>query len=124
MNPGKKLTTEEKLRLLSLSGEKSLRELAEEFGLHHSSIDEIINESKEILAEHWNEKAKRVGRPKKKVNEEEIKIKEMEKELHEQKVETAKAKMSLDYYKLVMNWNGIEEPHSATKHLKKKKKRT
>lgn len=124
MKPNRKLTTEEKLRLLKLSGEKSLRELAEQFGLHHSSVDEIIKEAEKLLAEYWEEKSKRIGRPKKEVSPEEEKVQELAMELLSQKKETAKAEMTLDYYKLRMKWNGIEDPYAEKPtHLKKKKKK-
>jgi len=124
LKPNRKLTTEEKLQLLKLSGEKSLRELADQFGLHHSSIDEIIKESEKLLVEYWDEKAKRIGRPKKEVSQEDIKAQELEKELKSQKKETAKAEMTLDYYKLIMKKNGIEDPYGEKhKHFKKKKKK-
>jgi len=124
LKPNRKLTTEEKLQLLKLSGKMSLRELAEKFGLHHSSVDEIIKESEKLLAEYWDEKSKRVGRPKKEISPEDKKVQELEKELKSQKTETAKAEMTLDYYKLVMKQKGIEDPYEKKpKHFKKKKKK-
>ena len=46
------ITPEEKIEILKLCGEKSLREIAEEYNLHHSTIAEIKKESEEILKKY------------------------------------------------------------------------
>jgi len=55
-----KLTLEQKVEI-ALAGDKSLRELAVEYGVHHSTIDEIRKESKAVLTELFG--AKKAGRP-------------------------------------------------------------
>ena len=56
----RKLTIEDKVQI-ALAGDKSLRELAGEYGVHHSTIDAIRKESKANLAELFS--AKKSGRP-------------------------------------------------------------
>ncbi len=71
----KKLDINQKVDMV-LSREKSLRDIGEEHGLHHSSVDDIYKESEEVLRDHWQEKSKRHGRPGK---PEELKLKEQNK---------------------------------------------
>jgi hypothetical protein len=57
----KKLTTGQKVEI-AMSGDKSLRELALKYGVHHSTIDAIRKESKALLAPSFTDK--KPGRPK------------------------------------------------------------
>ena len=60
MNMEKKLTTDQRVKI-ALSGDKSLRALADEFNVHHSTIDAIRKESEALLKEFFS--SKKVGRP-------------------------------------------------------------
>lgn len=56
----KKLTLDQKVEI-AFSGDKSLRELAQKYDVHHSTIDAIRKESKVVITELFE--AKKAGRP-------------------------------------------------------------
>ncbi len=63
----KNLEINKKVQLV-VSREKSLRELAAESGVHHSTIDTIFKEAEAVLEQYWQEKSERQGRPVKPAN--------------------------------------------------------
>lgn len=116
-----KLTAEDKIEI-SISGDKSLRELALKYGVHHSTIDEIRKNASELLKEYWEEKSKKIGRPRKEVNIDPEKQALIEKLKATQK-ELALQNMKMDYLELQIKWQkeDLEEAKiKRKKHLKKK----
>ena len=117
-----KLTIEDKMKI-ALTNDKSLRELAEEYNVHHSTIDEIKRDSIKMLKNHWEEKSKRIGRPSKK---EEI---DEEKEELKEKIRVIERKIALksmnnDWLRLQLGFlNERLEEAKVHKHKQLKKKR-
>lgn len=119
-----KLAIAQKVAII-LSRERSLRKIAQEYGVHHSIIADIYQESEEILKQYWEEKSKRKGRPSppKDVPTEELtkaaaETKELTKQL-------ALKAMRIDWLELQLKWEherALEEGRKARNQLKKKKK--
>lgn len=120
----KKLTIEQKLKI-ALSRTKSLRDIALEYGVHHSVIADIFNESEQLLNEYWLEKSTRQGRPPKVIDVNlEVQTKsEQEKKSFEK--ELALKQMRIDFLELKLKWEherAQEHQQKINKQLKKKKK--
>ena len=60
----KKLSIDNKTEIISSN--LSSRELGKKHGVHHSVINDLNKESRDIMRAHWEAKSKRLGRPKKK----------------------------------------------------------
>ena len=124
MGKKKKLKTSDKVDI-ALSREKSLRQIASRYDVHHSSIDEILKESSEVLEKYWQEKSERQGRPAKVTEdnrEEELKLAEEKKELQKQ---LALKQMRIDWLQLQLKWEAEraeQENRKRPKQLKKTKK--
>jgi predicted DNA-binding protein YlxM (UPF0122 family) len=116
----RKLSVEDKMKIVT-SGHKSLRELADELEVHHSSVADVRNRSEEIIRKFWKEQkpgpdkgSKDVMIPK---SEHEKKIKELKKQLD-------LGEISLRYLKLREKQLERRLRHSIPKdgsRLKKKK---
>jgi len=120
----KKLTTEQKLEI-ALSQTKSLRALADEHGVHHSTIADICKESKHVLKKYWTEKSKRKGRPHKTADAEMIELKKSEQQKASLEKELALKQMRIDFLQLQAKWaheRAQEEQRKVAKQLKKKEK--
>ncbi|MBC8484953.1 MAG: hypothetical protein H8D45_02820 [Bacteroidetes bacterium] len=120
----KKLETIQKIEI-ALSRTKSLRALADEYGVHHSTIDDICKESEEFLREYWTEKSKRKGRPCKAPDNEVIKLMEAEQEKTSLQKDLALKQMRIDFLELKLKWEherAQEDQRKSKKQLKKKKK--
>jgi len=93
-HPNKKLSSEDKVKI-ALSGDKSLRELAKEFNVHHSTIDAIRKESEATLKELFE--SKQSGRP----QDEKVVTQQEFDDLHEEYIEVrdkwAVAEMTKDF---------------------------
>lgn len=117
----KPLTIEQKLAIV-LAREKSLRALAEEYGVHHSTIAEICQESEALLRDYWTEKTKRIGRPAKPVDPPTA-VAAQEKAALEKAL--ALKEMRIDFLELKLSWAEArvqEAQGKIGKQLKKKKK--
>lgn len=120
----KKLKTSDKVDI-AMCRDKSLRKIASQYGVHHSSVDEILKESSEVLERYWQEKSERQGRPGKvkEVNGEEAsKLTEEKKELQKQ---LALKQMRIDWLELQQKWEverAKAENRKRPKQLKKKRK--
>lgn len=119
-----KLTVEQKVAIL-LNRHKSLRELGDEYGVHHSVIDELFKESEELLLKYWTEKSQNVGRPSKQPDapaRELVQIEQANKALSQ---ELALKQMRIDYLELKLKWERERAAEAGTKSPKqlKKKKR-
>lgn len=124
-NEKRTLTAEEKLEIIIKSKDMSLREIAKEYQLHHSTVAEIVDESKRILQEHWQEKSKRIGRPKKVKTTAEKKVEELEAEIKARDKDLALKSMRIDWLNLQLSWAKEREQEfniPARKQFKKKKK--
>jgi IS30 family transposase len=120
----KKLDTEEKLSI-ALSRIKSLRDLAGEYNVHHSTIDEIFKESEKILREYWQEKSERRGRPSKAKDEQKEELSKSEQEKAVLEKQLALKQMRIEYLELKLKWereHAEQAQQKRKKHLKKKKK--
>lgn len=124
-NERKNITWEEKIQILKLCGEKSLRAIAEEYNLHHSTVAEIKKESEKILEKYWDEKSQKKGRPRKIKTKQEKQIEDMEEELKEKRKEIGKREMRIDWLNLQLQWARERKKEyniSKQNQLKKKKK--
>ncbi len=120
----KKLTTEQKLKI-ALSRDKSLRDIASEYGIHHSVVADIFKESEQLLNEYWTEKSTRQGRPSKAsdVNLAAQTKSEQEKKSFEK--DLALKQMRIDFLELKLKWadeRAQEHQQKTSKQLKKKQK--
>jgi hypothetical protein len=131
-NPGKrleyslkKLDIDEKCTI-ALSVHKSNRELGEKYGVHHSTINDIQKECKQVLYDHLENKPLQTGRPTKDQTSETAIVSETE--IAELKKKCALQELQIDYLKLQLEFshNRLEEATGSKKALKvqlKKKKR-
>jgi DNA primase len=130
-NPGKrlqyslkKLDSDEKCTI-ALSVNKSSRELAEEYGVHHSTIHDIQKECKQVLHEHLENKPQQTGRPPK---AQAYESGMSETEIAGLQKKCALQELQIDYLKLLLKFshNRLEEATGSKKvvkeQLKKKKK--
>lgn len=120
----KKISTEQKLKI-ALSRMRSLRHLADEYDVHHSTIDDICKESEQVLREHWHHKSEQKGRPCKVIDKESTELTKAEQEKAALEKELALKQMRIDYLELKLKWEherAQEEQRKSRKHLKKKKK--
>ena len=123
MGKKKKLKTSDKVDI-ALSRDKSLREIASRYGVHHSSIDEILKESSDVLERYWQEKSERQGRPAKnrEVDGGDAESARAEEELQKQ---LALKQMRIDWLELQLKWEAeraAEENRKRPKQLKKTKR--
>ena len=120
----KKLETEDKLDIV-LSRSDSLRKIGSQYDVHHSTIEDVFNESRDVLLKHWEEKSNQVGRPK---NQFEVCPEKaiLEVEVEELKKSLAIKSMKLDYSNLQLKWadERSESKNKKNKHLKKKKRKS
>jgi len=122
----KKLSTEQKLEI-AFSPAETLRELGKKYSVHHSSIAEILNESKTVLGNHWDTKSTRIGRPSntaKGSDELESAAYVQEKKSYEE--ELALRQMRIDYLELQLKFKKDREAaenRKVKKQLKKKRKK-
>lgn len=93
-HPNTKLSTEDKVKI-ALSGEKSLRELALEYDVHHSTIDAIRKESESTLKELFE--SKQSGRPQEEKVVTQKEFDELQKEFIEVRDKWAVAEMTKDF---------------------------
>ena len=89
------------------------------------TIDDIFKESEKLLAEYWDEKATRIGRPPKACDANtEVKA-ELEHENESLQKELALKQMRIDYLELKLKWENEraqERQRKVGKQFKKKKK--
>ena len=117
----KQLTTEQKLAI-TLSRTKSLRSLALEYGVHHSTIADIFKESAALLQDYWTEKSQRQGRP---ANAVAVHLEASEPETAALEKQLALKQMRIDFLELKLQWEqqrARDEQRTVSKQLKKKKK--
>jgi hypothetical protein len=108
------------------AGERSLRDLSAELGVHHSSIQAVRQEADEVLSEHWEEKSRRVGRPRRAVNEDSQAIEQLKAEAAEAEEQLALKQMRIDWLELKLKWSeeALQEAKvRKAKQLKKKPKK-
>ena len=118
----RKLSVEDKIKIVT-SGHKSLRELADELGVHHSSVADVRNRSEEIMRKFWS--SRKPG-PDAGSEEEMIPKSEYEKKEKEWKKKVDLGNFRIDYLKLREKQLERRLKHSIPKdgsHLKKKKKK-
>jgi IS30 family transposase len=116
----KQLTIEQKLSI-ALSRAKSLRALALEYGVHHSTIADIFKESAALLQDYWTEKSQRQGRP---ANAVAVAMEASEPEQAALEKQLALKQMRIDFLELKLQWEhdrARDEPRTARKQLKKKR---
>lgn len=121
-----KLNVNQKVAV-ALSHDKSLREIAGQYGVHHSSIDDIYKESEEILRQYWQKKSKRKGRPAQQQDVQSEQLTKAELEKKELTKQLALKQMRIDWLELQLKWQherAREENSKSNKQLKKKKKLT
>lgn len=119
----KKLTTENKVKI-ALSGDKSLRILAEEFDIHHSSVDDIRKDAENLLADHFESKSLAVGRPKTPVDEENEELKRLKAENERLQKAHVIATVKAEYAELKLKHERERnDEERRKKQLKKKKKK-
>ena len=126
-NDKKTLTIEDKIEIATKSKYMSLREIASEYALHHSTVAEIVDESKSVLQKHWEEKSKRIGRPKKEhqITATHKQIEELETAVKARDRELALKSMRIDWLNLQLSWAKEREKEyniPSRKQLKKKRK--
>jgi len=90
----RKLTPQQKVEI-ALATDKSLRKLAEEYGVHHSTIDSIRKESKQLLMELFE--TKKAGRPAEENAVSQEEYDKLHKEFLEVRHKWAKAEMTKDF---------------------------
>jgi DNA primase len=102
------------------SGEKSLRHIASDYGIHHSTVDDIRKEGKEVLCQYWDAKSSRIGRP----------PKESSRDSHGETIAALEKKLALkqmriDWLELQLKWEherAAEAKRKKVTQLKKKRK--
>jgi len=122
----KKLATAQKIEI-ALSRTKSLRALAEEYGVHHSTIADIYQESEQVLSQYWSDKSQRKGRPSQSrlERDEVIELTTAAQKKSALQKQLALKQMRIDFLELKLNWEqerAQEEQRQVRKQLKKKKK--
>lgn len=119
----KKLDVDEKYTI-AVSVNKSSRELGEEYGVHHSTINEIQNECKQVLYEHLENKPLQTGRPSKPVKPESALL--SENEIAELKKKCALQELQIAYLKLQVEFshNRLIEAAGSKKAVKEQLKKT
>ena len=119
-----KLTLEQKVEI-SLTRGKSLRELAREYGVHHSCIAEIQEKSEELITRYWREKANQVGRPANNILPEQAEIGDLKKKIGTLENNLALKDMRVDWLELKLKWDDelfAEAKIKKKVQLKKNKK--
>ena len=128
---GRRLDVEEKVNLYNEAvGTDNRREKAKKYGVHPSSLYEILNRGKEILREGFSQN--RVGRPSKdasvspeeaqeKIKHQEEKIKELERERDIEHVRRVAEELKVKW--AVADFKFLEEEEQERKRYRKKKKR-
>lgn len=120
----KRLEHSDKVNIV-LSREKTLRELAEQYDVHHSTIDDLFRESADILKKYWEEKSRRQGRP---PSNEAVKPEELiasEQQAQELRKQVDLKQMRIDWLELQLKWEherAAEAGQKRGKQLKKKKR--
>jgi hypothetical protein len=120
----KKLENSDKVNLV-LSREQALRELAKQYDVHHSTIDEVFKESAEVLKKYWDEKSQRQGRPPVQTDSKSEELKASEQEAQELRKQMDLKQMRIDWLELQLKWEherAAEAKQKRSKQLKKKKK--
>lgn len=108
-----------------MSGDQSLRTLAKEYELHHSSIDEIRKDAQNKLTEHFDHKSAAMGRPRNTTPEESEEMKQLRAQNEQFMKERAIAIIQRDFAELKLKHErDRSDKERKNKHLKKKKKRT
>ena len=119
----KKLTNENKVKI-ALSGDKSLRSLAEEFDIHHSSVDDIRKDAEKLLADHFESKSLAVGRPKVSIAEDSEELKQLKAENERLQKAHVIAMVKAEYAELKLKHERERnDEERRKKNLKKKKKK-
>ena len=120
----KNLEPNKKVQLV-VSRKKSLREIAAETDVHHSTIDAIFKESEAVLKHYWQEKSEHQGRPSKAKESNEEALNESENANQALTKQLALKQMRINWLELQLKWvheRAAEAKQKGTKHLKKKKK--
>lgn len=121
----KPLSFEEKLKVVQ-SGTRVLRDLGDEFNVHHSTINSVQQEAADVLRNHWEEKSKRVGRPRKKVDDGSGNVEQLESKIAAIEKQLAMKEMRIDWLELKLKWSEEalnEAKVRKQKQLKKKRKK-
>lgn len=115
------LTLEERLRI-ALS-DKPSRELAAQYGLHHSRICDIRNEAKALLAEQWQ--GRRPGRKPKPQPDENLQQLEKERDHYKKQSELAQMRINyLTFEKAMVRRHAKEEGGKAVELLDRLQKKS
>lgn len=118
-----KLTTEQKLKI-ALARTESLRAIAEQYGVHHSTIAEIYQESEQVLTAYWSEKSQRKGRPANASDGASDALTAAASDNQSLQKELALKQMRIDFLELKLQWErerATEHQLPVKKQLKKKK---
>jgi hypothetical protein len=116
-----KLTAEERTAV-ALSNGKALREVATEFDLHHSTVDEIRKEAQKVLFEYFKEKSTKIGRPAKKPEKSQGII-ELEKKIEDLNLQMKLKNFQEDFLRLELKQANEVLEEAKLKREKNKKKR-
>jgi hypothetical protein len=116
------LNPEQKLQAVQ-SGERSLRDIGDELGVHHSSIKAVRQEAAEVLSSHWQEKSKRIGRPKKEVSQDSEALQRLQAKADEAEEQLALKQMRIDWLELKLKWREEELREAKVKRAKQLKKK-
>ena len=119
----KKLTTDNKVKIV-LSGDQSLRSLADEFNIHHSSAADIRKDAEKFLTDYFDKKSLAVGRPKAPVSEESEELKHLKAENERLQKAHVIASVKAEYAELKLKHERERnDEERRKKHLKKKRKK-
>lgn len=123
LHPKAKLTANNKVKI-ALSGDQSLRVLAAQFNVHHSTVDEIRKDAEKQLEEYFENKSLAVGRPKKELPAESDELKQLKAENERLMKERAIALVKAEYAELKLKHERERnEEERRKKHLKKKRRK-
>jgi transposase len=108
-----------------LARAESLRAIAEQYGVHHSTIAGIYQESEQVLTAHWTEKSQRKGRPAKASDDTSDALTTAASDSQSLQKELALKQMRIDFLELKLQWErerATEHQLPVRKQFKKKKK--
>jgi len=116
------LSPEQKLKVV-LSADRSLREVGDELDVHHSTIKTVREEAADVLSRHWQEKSKRVGRPRREEPQENEDIRQLKAKTEAAEEQLALKQMRIDWLELKLKWSEEELREAKVKRAKQLKKK-
>ena len=116
------LNPEQKLQAVQ-SGARTLRDLGEEFDVHHSTIKAVRADAADVLCRHWEEKSKRVGRPGKEVRQDAEELQQLKDKAAETEEQLALKQMRIDWLELKLKWSEEELREAKVRRRKQLKKK-